>query len=62
VLESEKESRVSESDVLDGVGEGAAERCRAIFCAWMVGGFLPLRFMPIVRVGIPFWKGDAVAI
>jgi len=62
VLESEKETRVSESDVLNGVGEGGNERYRAIFSAWLVEGFPPLRFLPIVRVGVSFLGGDAVAV
>jgi len=48
MLESEKESNVSESDVLDGAGGGGYERWRAIFSAGLVEGFPPLRFLPMV--------------
>jgi len=62
-VESEKESKVSESEVFDGVWEGGAERWRAIFSKWAVGGLPPLRFLPMLEwVWVCFLGGDAVAM
>jgi len=61
MLESEKESNVSESDVLDSVGEGGEERWRAIFSAGLVEGFPPLRFLPMVGVGEMLWLCEGAA-
>ena len=64
VLESEKESRVSESEALelDCIGEGGAERCFGIFGGGLVGGsptFLRLLFL-VISGGVGCWGGDGM--
>jgi len=42
-------------------GERGAERCRAVFGAWLVE-VPPLRFLAMSVVVSTFWGGDAVAM